>query len=42
LLSHPLLQALTVMEMLVDTEGIEWKSKTLQEIVKVYNTIKGP
>lgn len=42
LLSHPLLQALTVMEMLVDTEGIEWKNKTLQEIVKVYNTIKGP
>jgi hypothetical protein len=36
LCSHPLLQALTVKEMLVDTEGIEWKDKTIHEIVNLY------
>lgn len=42
LCSHPLLQALTVKEMLADIPNIEWKDKTLQEIVKVYNRDMGP
>jgi hypothetical protein len=35
LCSHPLLQALTVKEVIADIPNIEWKNKTLQEIVKV-------
>lgn len=41
LLSHPLLQALTVKEMLIDMPNVEWKDKTLQEIVYMYNDIEG-
>lgn len=42
LCSHPLLQALTVKEVMADIPNIEWKDKTLQEIVKVYNDTMGP
>lgn len=42
LCSHPLLQALTVKEIMADIPNIEWKNKTLQEIVKVYNRNMGP
>lgn len=35
LCSHPVLQALTLKEMIAEVPYIEWKNKTLQEIVKV-------
>lgn len=42
LCSHPLIQALTVKEVMADMPNIDWEDKTLQEIVKGYNDSMGP